>query len=185
MLVDELQKKGALPDDIKMIKIDEKYLIEYLSTLKAEEQCKEIIGEVIRSIKEGNYAKAYFLLMILQRALQDVMKNKVINGLTDITSIINKREINKLANKMCKKMDQEDILKYSKAIEDLKSRDLWNYVYDQVLKALPNENVYKKMLKEIRRISNMIVHELYLPHKIELEDIFLLSFVVNLLKGLS
>jgi hypothetical protein len=61
MLVDELQKKGALPDDIKMIKIDEKYLIEYLSTLKADEQCKEIIGEVIRSIKEGNYAKGFGL----------------------------------------------------------------------------------------------------------------------------
>jgi hypothetical protein len=123
--------------------------------------------------------------MILQRALQDVMKNKVINGLTDITSIINKREINKLANKMCKKMDQEDILKYSKAIEDLKSRDLWNYVYDQVLKALPNENAYKKMLKEIRRISNKIVHELYMPYKIEMEDIFLLSYTVNLLKDLA
>jgi|GEM_PF-5869343 hypothetical protein len=185
MLVDELQKKGALPDDIKITNVNKEYLIDYLSTLKADEQCKEIIGEVIRSIKEGNYAKAYFLLMILQRALQDVMKNKVINGLTDITSIINKREIKKLANKMCKKMGQDDILKYSKAIEDLMSRDLWNYVYDQVLNFLPNENAYKKMLKEIRRISNKVVHELYLPHKIELEDIFLLSFVVNLLKGLS
>jgi hypothetical protein len=123
--------------------------------------------------------------MLLQRALQDVMKNKVINELTDITSIINKKEISKLANKMCKKMDQEDILKYSKAIEDLKSRDLWDYVYDQVLKVLPNENIYKKILKEIRRISIKVGHELYLPYKIELEDIFLLYFVVNLLKVLS
>jgi hypothetical protein len=52
MLVDELQKKGALPDDIKITNVNKEYLIDYLSTLKADEQCKEIIGEVIRSIKE-------------------------------------------------------------------------------------------------------------------------------------
>lgn len=37
------------------------------------------------------------------------------------------------------------------------------------------------MLKEIRRESNKVVHELHLPYKIELEDMSLLYIVINLL----
>ncbi|BDB99892.1 hypothetical protein [Saccharolobus caldissimus] len=184
MLVEILQEKDALPDDvIQFLSMDKKFLIDNLSNLltKTSSEYKQVICEVVNSINKDEYSKAYFLLMILQRALQDIIKNKVINGLRDSDLVINKSEINRLTIKVCKETNLGKILRYTKAIEDLKASNIWDYVYEQILSKYNLPNKYKKMLKEIRRESNKVVHELHLPYKIELEDMSLLYIVINLL----
>lgn len=79
MLVEILQEKDALPDDvIQFLSMDKKFLIDNLSNLltKTSSEYKQVICEVVNSINKDEYSKAYFLLMILQRALQDIIKTK-------------------------------------------------------------------------------------------------------------
>jgi len=183
MLVKRLRERCALPYDIEQfLNMDKNSLINNLSNLmNKSSEYKQIISEVVNSINKDEYSKAYFLLMILQRALQDIIKNKITGGLRDIVLIIDKIEIERRTKEMCRGMKLEKILENTKFIEDLKAGNIWDYVYKQIISKYNLPDKYYKMLKEIRRESNKVVHEFHLPSKIELEDISLLCIVIDLL----
>ena len=64
----------------------------------------------------------------------------------------------------------------------------WNRAYDEIVKGIPDTESYKEMLHEIRKESNMFIHELYsnekLPdirQKLDYKDLLLLVYAIKLL----
>lgn len=154
-----------------------------------------ILDEAERAINEKEIFKAFYLLIIFQRTLQDTVKKAVSDGAKKVED---EKRVKDKVGEICGIFSKEQnitkmlekLLGCSETVKGEIERASWNYTYEKLIEKLPQDvrEWYKNVLRDIRIKSNRIVHNLYeqdeLPEillKLEMKDIFLLAHAVKII----
>ena len=145
---------------------------------------RPILDEVDKAVLHNELFKAFYLLIIFQRAIQDFAKKELKQKIPDKSE-----EARKFCEKNCrinKLNDIENLYSCCKCLMDEKERLAWDYTYSELAKMIPEAEKYKEMLREVRRLSNEFVHGLLssekmskVLEKLDYSDLLILVYVIK------
>ena len=145
---------------------------------------RPVLDEVEKAVLGNELFKAFYLLIVFQRTIQDVARKSLARESPEVLE-----DARKSCEGSCRISDLEDVRNFVSCCMCLTGkRDylVWDCAYNKLTKGVREAGKYKEMLREVRRLSNKFVHELLssedmldVLNKLEYSDLLILVYVIK------